>query len=305
MGLKRWARAGLDVYLRLPGVVLSRLIGARRAEARVRASALRALVGLPVLYKDRNGLEYLLETDDWNLHDRFLQDGNYEIDEQEFCIRYLKPGMTVFDAGANYGTYAVLFCKLAGDENVHVFEPESRVYRRLRQNLCLNDFHAVHVNKLAVYSKSVSDIRLNTFPKERHGWSTLGKPAIAEGGEFVRLTGSESVAAVSLADYCREHGIQRVDFLKLDIEGAELDALEGAAPLLAAAKIRCILFEVSRPMVEGMNRDPLAIFRILRGHGYRIYSIEPRGALKETAGEPRVEYQNFIALAPGVEAPNP
>ena len=102
---------------------------------------------------------------------------------------------------------------------------------------------------------------------------------------------------MSLDGYCTEHGIERIDLLKLDVEGAELETLEGAAQLLVDGRIRCVLFEVSRAMVEGMGHEPAEIFQLLRGVGLAIHELADDGTLRAAPERPTRNFQNFVALA--------
>jgi FkbM family methyltransferase len=266
----------------------------QRASARGRTFLVRHVLREPVVFTDRFGLRYLLFPSD-AVYESFLNDGYYERAEQSFCAGYVKPGMTVFDVGASHGYYTLLFAKLAGPEHVHAFEPEAGNFARLRMNLELNQFQGVHASRLAVVDEP-REVELNVFPPELYGWHTLGKPMMEVDGKPVAPVDRQRVEGVTLDDYCREQGVERIDVLKLDVEGAELEALRGAERLLREGRIDCLLFEVSQAMVEGMSHDPAEIFDLVRGAGLAVHELSEDGALQPASGGPTRHFQNFVAL---------
>jgi hypothetical protein len=115
-------------------------------------------------------------------------------------------------------------------------------------------------------------------------------------GALVKPSGSEFVPAVTLDSYAVAKGIDRIDLLKLDVEGAEMEALLGGANLLTQRRIRCILFEISLPMIRGMNRDPMEIFHFFQVRGYAVYRLSADLTLKIISSyEGRIK-ENFIAM---------
>jgi FkbM family methyltransferase len=249
----------------------------------------------PVVFVDRFGLRYLLFPSD-AVYESFLNEGYYEHAEQSFCADFVKPGMTVFDVGASHGFYTLLFAKLAGPERVHAFEPEEGNYARLRVNLELNGFQGVQASQLAVVDES-GEVELNVYPPELYGWHTLGHPTMEVEGKPVVPDASRRVQGVTLDEYCADRGIKRIDLLKLDVEGAELEALRGASRLLREKRVGCLLFEVSQAMVEGMSHDPAEIFDLVREAGLTVNELVADGTLQPAPDRPTRHFQNFVALA--------
>lgn len=266
----------------------------RRASARGRTFLVRNVLHEPVVFTDRFGLRYLLFPSD-AVYETFLNDGYYERAEQSFCAGYIKPGMTVFDVGASHGYYTGLFAKLAGPELVHAFEPEEVNFARLRLNLELNGFGSVRASRLAVVDEP-REVVLNVFPPELYGWHTLGRPAMEVDGKPVPPIAQETVQGVTLDDYCSAQGIERIDLLKLDVEGAELEALRGASLLLGERRIGCLMFEVSEAMVEGMNHDPAEVFAFVRRSALTVHELAEDGTLQPAPQRPARNFQNFVAL---------
>jgi FkbM family methyltransferase len=275
-------------------IVLGDRIG-RRASARGKTFLVRRVLAEPVVFTDRFDLRYLLFPSD-AVYESFLNDGYYERAEQTFCAGYVEPGMTVFDVGASHGYYTLLFAKTAGPDHVHAFEPEQRNFARLRMNLELNGFESLHASRLAVVDRP-RDVDLNVFPPELYGWHTLGTPSMEVDGKPATPVAQQRIRGVTLDDYSSEHGVERIDLLKLDVEGAELEVLRGAARLLREGRIACILFEVSEAMVEGMSHDPAEIFDLLRGAGLGVHELVEDGTLGPIVMSSKRHFQNFVALA--------
>jgi FkbM family methyltransferase len=145
---------------------------------------------------------------------------------QDAVQRYLRAGMTFYDLGANIGFFSLMAARLVGPlGRVISFEADPEIAARLRDNLAYNNFDHATVEQRAVWSepRKVSFVRADVRTSPDRG---LG---------HVKLNHSPSAAAiiveaVSLDHYTAEHPAP--DFLKCDVEGAELAVFEGAARLL-------------------------------------------------------------------------
>lgn len=257
---------------------------------------------MPVLFVDRLGLKYLLYPDQ-NPQVYIMGDGNYEVVEERFCTRYLKPGMTAIDVGGNIGIYALTFSKLVGPQGkVHSFEPEPKNFLRLSENVGLNQAVNTTINAAAV-GASNGHLELNVYSEMFAAWHTAGTPKLPDPfneGKFVDPDHTIKVPMVTLDSYCEIKNIQTIDFLKVDVEGGELDVVEGCTKLLRAGRIKVIQFEVSKPQVEGFGRSGIEVFDFLRKYGYSFYEILENGQLKVFENSlPANIYQNFIGASSG------
>ena len=247
----------------------------------------------PVLFTDRFGVQVLLYPSD-GVADRYEHDGYNERAEQ-IVAAFLDPGMVAFDVGANYGLYSLLFAKCVGEGSVFAFEPEPWNFERLTRNIALNDASVVTPIRAAVFGTD-GEVELNVYPREQHGWHTLGRPAIEVAGKPCPPEGSVTVPAVMLDTFCSERGITQIDLLKIDVEGAELDVLRGAKSLLERGVVRCVLFEVSPLMLEGMGHTAKEAFSFLRERGFELHGLAERGALTPVNDLAPDTYANYVAL---------
>jgi FkbM family methyltransferase len=274
-------------------LVLGRGIGGRR-RALGKGWLVEHVLESPVLFTDRFGVEVLLYPSD-GVADRYEHGGYNEQAEQDFCAAFLRPGMVAFDVGANYGLYSLLFAKSVGEGSVFAFEPEPWNFERLTRNIALNDASAVTPIRAAVF-RTDGEVQLNVYPREQHGWHTLGRPAMELDGKPCRPEATVGVPAVTLDTFCGEHGIARIDLLKIDVEGAELDVLRGAQTLLESGAIGCVLFEVSPLMLEGMGHTVEEVFTYLRERGFELHDVAEGGALTPVSDLASERYANYVAL---------
>lgn len=276
--------------------------GARSVAASPRVELRRLLweraLRLPVVWEDSRGLCYVLYPGE-NAGVYVSNDGNYEVRETRFCERILQPEMTVFDVGANIGLYTLLFARHVGAGGaVHAFEPDSENLRRLRTNLALNEIENVCVVPAAVYSRH-GTVTLHVFPTSLNAWHSLGRPTLPDPflpGRTTAPIEERFVEATTLDAYCDAHDVDRIDLLKIDVEGAELDVLRGGAALLDAQRVGVLLFEVSVPQVRSLGHSADAVFGVLESHGYSSYELDADARPTARHPEPR-EYANYVAAA--------
>jgi FkbM family methyltransferase len=263
-------------------------------EAALQALGVGGALRYPILFRDRHGLEYLLYPGE-NAEIYLANHGNYEVAETEFCLKQIAPGMTAFDVGANIGLYTLLFAKCAGPAGrVHAFEPEPRNFRRLQINLALNGCENVTANPLAVAANS-GPVTLHVYPAAFHAWHSLTRAAMPDPdrpGETISPEREAQVQAASLDDYCAARSIARIDYLKIDVEGAEVGVLAGARGLLEREAVGLIQFEA----LPGAGAGPSEVFALLREHGFHIRAIGPEGELLPEAPEPLPAYTNYAAV---------
>ena len=151
-------------------------------------------------------------------------EGGGEREVQEALQQHLRPGMTFYDVGANIGFFTLLGARLAGKQGrVVAFEADPEIARRLREHVSRNVFGWVAVEEKAVWSEPsmVFFERIDPATSPDRG---LGHVVTESAGDTIR------VSAVSLDDYTRTQ--PPPDFLKCDVEGAEVEVFRGAQRLL-------------------------------------------------------------------------
>ena len=221
--------------------------------------------------------------------------GFFEPSECRFVRRFLKPGMTFLDLGANLGQYTLLAAWRVGKTGaVHSFEPSSRMFSELEFNLRLNGLSDICVlNRMAV-SDSVGTANLSVYEPGAEVFCSLG----TRRWENHDLIGYEEVETTTIDDYVESHKIANVDLIKMDIEGAELLALRGAARLLSQSKAPAIMLEVGDKNTQGFGYQAVEICEYLKQMDYRMYGLSRQGKPVHLAKYPddHLRAGNIVAM---------
>lgn len=198
-----------------------------------------------------------------------MLDGAWETWLTRFMARRITPGMAVVDAGANHGYYTLLFAHLVGPQGrVAAIEPHPRTASLLRRSLYANGFQPwVTVFEMAAGATDDATVYLHApdhEPKNAH----LGTAEPVPGVTAFPVKGGR--LAMMLADW------PRVDFMKVDVEGAEEGFIDGAWPILERDRPRLVLeFNACR------CTDPAGLLDRLSGLYGRIGVIGQDGSVSE------------------------
>lgn len=191
-------------------------------------------------------------------HSAWLSDT--EPKEVEVFKRYIAEQSTVFDVGSNVGTHALLAARLAHAGKVFAFEPGVSAYAALQKNVALNT-----VSNVTTYNAAVStgDTR----------WS-LVQPGLSDEQSFLvpASEGAPMLNIVRLDDVMQKHNIQQIDFLKIDVEGAELLVVRSLGERLV--DVRKIFFENIPHVMERFGYTHEELYGFLIEHGFIIYTVE-------------------------------
>ncbi len=184
----------------------------------------------------------------------------------------LEPPSVVLDVGANIGYVAHDLHRAWPTARLLCFEPTEQTFARLTRNV--GDLPGVELFKVAVSdSDGTATFQVDNRTHGGGSNSLLDHSAEFAAGNRVDRFAPTEVTTVRLDTFCRQHGVERIDVLKLDIEGAEPLALRGAADLLRRSAIDVILTEVR--LVPGYEGGALLheLTAQLAEDGYRPYGI--------------------------------
>ena len=189
-----------------------------------------------------------------------VQKGIGEPQVQKTLVDHLRPGMTFYDLGANIGFFSLMAARLVGQQGrVISFEADPEIAARLRENLARNQFTQAHVEQKAVWSEPAA------VPFERVDPNTSPDRGLGHVSTNGSTPGTITVEAVSLDQYTASH--PPPDFLKCDVEGAEVAVFRGAARLLSI-KRPIVLVEMHNP------ENQRALLDQFTTQGYRCQSID-------------------------------
>jgi FkbM family methyltransferase len=184
--------------------------------------------------------------------------GNYERAETRLVRSFLKSGMTVMDIGANIGYYTALAARMVGaDGRVLAVEPYQPNFIRLDWWIRNNNVGQVRAFDFALGAAPATAQMYSAF-------ANTGAPVMV-----ARDQPSVAVVEVRTLDSCLdEWKLDRVDFLKLDVDGSETAVLAGACGTLAAHKIRAILCEFSLEWLAHVGSSAEALWATLVSAGF-------------------------------------
>jgi len=198
-------------------------------------------------------------------------------------------GRVAVDVGANVGIFTLEFAGLGFGE-VHAFEPVPDTFSRLVDNVTANGLsNGVRANCVAL-GDCEGTIRM------RHDSRS---PATS----FACKDGDLEVACTTLDRYAKETGLERIDLLKIDVEGYEAHVLRGASVLLRERRIGVIILEWAPALLRRAGSSAEVLHSILGGNGYWLYCLGQggeTGRIAEVAELDGVGWDNVVACPSGV-----
>ena len=227
---------------------------------------------LPILQGKLKGKRWIVGSGE---HGYWL--GSYEFRKRKAFERIIPAGAVVYDIGANVGFFSLLSSVLAGPEGqVFAFEPLPRNVAFFRQHIALNRIDNITLIEAAV-SKESGEARFDLGES-----SAMGH--IADSGEI-------RVEVVSLDELLDKGEMPPPNYMKVDVEGAEFDVLQGARKLLAACHPALFLDTHQR---EAHN-PTIALLQSL-GYRFEILDGKPLTDTRELIAWPQGQDGNYEAL---------
>lgn len=202
-----------------------------------------------------------------------LFSGGFERTELNFVEQSLQAGDVFFDVGANGGIFTLIAARKVGNSgHVYAFEPGLRELNLLRHNIAINNLANVTIIERAVSNKRgttqfaiSTDGAMNSLVKTNH-----------PGQE---IEDWQTVEMISLDDFVAEFKISKIDFIKIDVEGAEKLVFEGAKNLLARYKNIKILFEAADLNSKNFGYSTEDLLSQLSKQGFSLYCLNELNSL--------------------------
>jgi len=194
----------------------------------------------------------------------------------------------IVDIGANLGIVTVILARRFAGRPVHSIEANPRTIDALQANVKLNACANVVVHAIAIADHDGS-VKFDADPTNRATTSISTGPGGNQG----------EVPCATLDTFAARNGLDRIAFLKVDVEGYETAVFEGARGLLSRKAVALILFEVAPSMAIRARFDPARPARMLEEFGYRLARLNADGTTRgaRSAEAPAVVLENWIAYA--------
>ena len=189
---------------------------------------------------------------------------NYEAENFELLRKSCKPGAVIIDIGAHIGLFSVIAAQVTGKTGkVYAFEPAPGTYSLLQKTVAINHGETV----IESFKKAVG--------KENGKITFFISNDLADNSNSLvnykedRTLHGIDVAVTSIDNFVKEKNINRLNFIKIDVEGAEYDTLQGAVETLRTLKPVCIVAIHPQPIAA--KGDSLeAIYDLIAGCNYRV-----------------------------------
>jgi FkbM family methyltransferase len=212
-------------------------------------------------------------------------------DDAEYFRKTIKPGMSVVEAGSNLGLYTLLFSNLVGPTgSVHACEPDPRLAAALKTNVERNRALNIHVHQCAVGARSEQ----RTL---RRGGLNSGDNRLEATEDAAGEAGPESVP-VEVRSLNELMQGERVDFIKIDVQGWEAEVFRGLGHLAQANPNIQVYFEYWPHGLRGAGCEPQAWLNRLKDDGWILHSMPEGGPLRSEeidALEGTRNYCNLLA----------
>ncbi len=209
--------------------------------------------------------------------------GTYEEDLTHFLLTnlHLKEDDVVLDIGANIGWYSMILSRQFGCF-AHAFEPAPINYDLLTHNVSTNGLSKITCHQLAI-SDETQERPLYLYKHANGGRHSLLP---------INHHGEVTIQAVTLNQFCKDQAIDidRIQFLKIDIEGYEYQALKSATDVLG--RVPLILSEFAPEFMRACDIDPNSYLELLSGSGYQPMMLV-NGALSPIAIESLANMQRY------------
>lgn len=225
--------------------------------------------------------------------------------ETPYLADLLSGAPVCLHVGASDVRHTYVMTQVAPDAVIYAFEPSAFTFEVLKTCLA---WHGI-ARQVAPIHAAVSDAPgelLLVTPKKSSGRMGRAYAFVSETTPEGKVrpdlddTGVEvqPTPVVTLDDYCATHGVERVDFIRMDIEGAEQKALQGAEHILDRDRPH-VLLEIHPVMLEGrFGGSAEAVVEMFRRRGYRMFALNGDRLEERTAVVPGLPWKDYFFVHP-------
>ncbi|MDL2238319.1 FkbM family methyltransferase [Christensenellaceae bacterium OttesenSCG-928-K19] len=227
-----------------------------------------------------------LPSEEWRLAMHLSLNSYFEPGSEKYFLSYIKPGMNVVDAGANLGVYTLQ--ALQQGCHVYAFEPTPSTYALLKENVLMNGHQ--YSNNHTLFNNAVADREMDVEFSINMGEAGVSNSMYAEEGSEGKII----VHAVALDDVLKD--VSHIDFVKIDVEGAEPLVLAGMKNIVKKNPDIRILMEFSQENLTRAGKAPGDLLDQIADMGLSMQGVDDDGNLKPAQREALLQNKGIVNL---------
>ena len=190
--------------------------------------------------------------------DHFLY-WNLVTDDYASILEKIKKANIIFDIGANIGSTSLYFSKLNPQAKIHSFEPNGKTFNRLLENIQLNNCSIISTHNLG-FGEAKREVKLYEVDEHNPGMNRI----LPENTNFPFTI----IKIDTIDDFCRLNTIDKIDFIKIDVEGYEYSVLAGGINIIKNSK-PLIFLELDDNNLRDNKRSAKELILLLEEMNYK------------------------------------
>jgi FkbM family methyltransferase len=206
----------------------------------------------------------------WSMGFAIYWSGFHEFHEFLYLDKFLSSNMVFIDVGANLGEYTLFAAKRVNKGKVISFEPLPKMLENLKENIKLNQFENIQVLNYGLSDKE-NTLPIHEIEDAHEGLSTFFPGTL-------KSRNSSMVSLKVLDSQFESFEVDRIDFIKIDIEGGELFALQGSKNLIEKFK-PIVMIEINKQTYEAAGYAIEDVFKFFTDLSYQSFTIGKNGDL--------------------------
>ncbi len=232
-------------------------------------------IDLVIKYTTNFNLKILINTKEFSGWNIFFF-GYYEKETNKILNNYIDKDDTVIEAGSHNGSESLIIGNIVnkGNGKLYAFEPEPSIFNKLKINIALNEFENIIRPVNLALGEQNNEVNFFLMPADAANQGMSSKYPYQEAGRNIK------VKQVTLDHWVQENNIPHINFIKMDVQGSELDLIKGGLATIKNFK-PVILTEAEIKELNMGGNTLKNLWLILNELGYSIYNISVKLKLKD------------------------